>query len=429
MRGRRSLMVGRLAAVGAVVTAGALIAPAALGLWSTTRDVSADGWQGQDSPTVAVDRQGDRLLVWAACDSALPGCYFQVQARTMPLGRAMGPIRNLSPLGPSAAWPEVDSDDDGDAAVVWEQDSRVVARRVTASGALGELRTLSPEIGINPVVATSPGGTALVVWADYQIDAGWHTRAQHFSKDGSLGPLLDLGPGTADKPAIGIDRYSQAVVAWAAHDGVVARRVKPGSVSPLKILTSPIASQGGFGMVRVGVDRDGDAVITFRSGGGDRPRVWARRWTHSGTLGSVLGISAAQDSAGFHNAVATDLEGDSMLVWTRWNAAAYQTEVLGRSLSRTGAFGTTTRLGFGDRPDLALDDDGDGLVVWHSPGAPQDAAQVRARTISRAGAFGTARTLSSDGSTARADSSPTGRVAVVWQQRSYPYQIHAIFGP
>jgi hypothetical protein len=423
MRARRFLVVG------AVVIAGALVMPVAKGVWSTTRDVSADGWEAQDSPTVAVDRQGDRLLVWAACDGALPYCYHQVQARTMPLGRAMGPIRNLSPLGTVSAWPEVDADDDGDAAVVWEQDSRVAARRVTASGALGELRTLSPEIGINPVVAVSPGGLALVVWADYQIDAGWHTRAQHFYKDGSLDPLLDLGPGTAEKPGIGIDRYGLAVVAWATHDGVVARRVKPGNVSPLKTFTSPIASQGGFGMVRVGVDRDGDAVVSFRSGGGDWPRVWARRWTRSGTLGSVLGVSSSQDSVGFHHAVATDLEGDSMLVWTRWNAAAYQTEVLGRRLSRTGGLGTATRLGFGDLPDLATDDDGDGLVVWHAPGAPQDATQVRSRTISRAGTFGTARTLTSDGRVTRADSSPTGRFAVVWQQRSYPYQIHAIFGP
>jgi hypothetical protein len=58
-----------------------------------------------------------------------------------------------------------------------------------------------------------------------------------------------------------------------------------------------------------------------------------------------------------------------------------------------------------------------------------DPTQVKARTISRAGSFGAVRTLSSDGRVARADSSPTGRFAVVWQQRSYPYQIHAIFGP
>jgi hypothetical protein len=91
-------------------------------------------------------------------------------------------------------------------------------------------------------VAVSPGGLALVVWADYQIDAGWHTMAQHFSKDGSVGPLLDLGPGTADKPGLAMDRYGQALVAWTSHEGVVARRVKPGSVSPPKILTSPIAA-------------------------------------------------------------------------------------------------------------------------------------------------------------------------------------------
>lgn len=111
--------------------------------------MSADGWETQDSPTVAVDRQGDRLLVWVACDGTLPYCYHQVQARTMPLGREIGSIRKLSPMGTASAWPEVDADDDGDVAVVWEQDLRVVARRVTTTGALGQLQTLSPEIGIN----------------------------------------------------------------------------------------------------------------------------------------------------------------------------------------------------------------------------------------------------------------------------------------
>ena len=141
-------------------------------------------------------------------------------------------------------------------------------------------------------------------------------------------------------------------------------------------------------------------------------------------------MSSPADAAGFHHTVATDLDGDSILVWTRHNATAYQTELLGRRLSAAGTLGGPVSLGLGDRPEVALDDNGDGLVVWHAPGSPQEATQVKARTISQTGVFGAARTLSSDGRVTRTDTSPTGRFAVVWQRKSYPYtMIKAAFGP
>jgi hypothetical protein len=431
MQAGRWLRAARVLTVGVLVAAGLLTMNAARATWSTTRTVSAAGWEGQDSPTVAVDRQGRRLLVWAACNSTLPGCYFQVQARFMPQGGAMGPILTLSPLGKATAWPEVDVDDDGDAAVVWEQDSQVVGRRVSRTGSLGALRTFSPEIGTNPEVAVSPGGRALVAWSDLR-DGVWRTMAQFFYPDGSVGPLHTFGGGSAEKPAVGVDRNGAHVVAWAeGYNRVVARRIKPGYVSPLKDFTSGTAAVGGpgFGMLRVGVDRDGDTLVSFLAGGTVGPRVWVRRWSRSGALGSLLAVSSPTYAAGFHHTVATDLDGDAILVWTRNNATAYQTELLGRRLTAAGTLGGPVVLGLGDRPEVALDDNGDGLIVWHAPGSPQDATQVKARTISQTGSFGTTRTLSTDGRVPRADTSPTGRFAVTWQRRSYPYTIKAAFGP
>jgi hypothetical protein len=431
MRTGSWLRVGRLLTVAVLVAAGLLTMHAARATWSTTRDVSAAGWEGQDSPTVAVDRLGRRLLVWAACDSALPGCYHQVQARYMPQGGAMGPILTLSPLGKWTAWPEVDVDDDGDAAVVWEQESQVVGRRVSRTGALGPLRTLSPEVGSNPEVAVSPGGRALVAWSDLR-NGTWRTMAQFFYPDGSVGPLHDFGGGSAEKPAVGVDRNGMHIVAWAqGYDRVAARRIRPGYISPLTDLTSGTAAVGGpgFGMLRVGVDRDGDTLVSFLAGGTNGPRVWVRRWSRSGALGGLLAVSSPADTAGFHHTVATDLDGDAILVWTRHNATAHQTELLGRRLTAAGTLGGPVVLGLGDRPEVALDDNGDGLVVWHAPGSPQDPTQVKARTIAQAGVFGTTRTLSSDGRVTRTDTSPTGRFAVVWQRQSYPYTIKAAFGP
>ncbi|MET9759440.1 hypothetical protein ABZ016_10330 [Streptomyces sp. NPDC006372] len=197
------------------------------------------------------------------------------------------------------------------------------------------------------------------------------------------------------------------------------------------MLTSPIASYGGFGMVRVGVDRDGDAVISCHSGGGSVAQVWASRWSRTGTLAAPLRISAATDNVGFHHALATDLDGDSMIVWPRYSSG--KPELLGRRLSAGGTRGTVTALGAGDRPDLALDDDGDGNLVFHTvvpkSAPPYSYTKISARLISRSGGFGTTKTLTSDGRVPQADARPTSRFTVIWQQETFPYTIKSVTGP
>ncbi len=413
-------------AIAGLVLSAVVAAPAG-GAWTTTVPLSASGWNGQDSPTVAVDRQGDALMVWAACDGAASGCYHQVQARRRTAAGALGPILTLSPLGSSSAWPQVASDDDGDSMVVWEQDGRVVGRRISSAGALGTLRTLSSTSAGNPSVVIDPLGRALAVWSE--MDAGFRTVGRFIYGDGTVGAEFTLGSGAADQPAVGIDRTGNAVVAWTEGiDRVVARRVKPGVLGARTVFTSTY-SNVSYGRVSVGVDRDGDAIISFlRHKDGERSQLWARRWTRTGAIGGVLGLAPSTDTLTYYHALGTDLEGDSMVIWSR-RTSQTQTDVFGRRIYRTGALGAITRLGVGDRPAVALDDDGNGMAVWHSPGPPYDANVVYSRTISTAGGFGGGVRLSLDGRVPRVDSSPGGRFTVVWQQKSYPYQIRARIGP
>ncbi|MGP4085379.1 hypothetical protein [Streptomyces sp. KR55] len=399
--------------------------------WTSAWNVSASGWTAADSPKASVDRQGDALLTWTAGDLSTTYSYQRVQTRVKFANGTTGAIRTLSPDGASVAWPEADSDDTGDSAVVWEQDSQVVGRRVSASGSLvGSIQRLStsgPATG--PVVAVTPGGTAMAVWMERR-DSSWYAVARRLYLDGTLGSPITLGSGSAEKPAVGVDRNGRFVVAWVRGSEVVARRIS-GSVSATKVLTTSIASYGGFGMVRVGIDRDGDAVISYHSGGGARSQVWASRWSRTGTLAAPLRISASTDNVGFHHALATDLDGDSMIVWTRYNSN--KLELLGRRLSAAGARGTVTTLGLGDRPDLTLDDDGDGMLVFHTvvptSTIPYSYTKTSARLISRSGAFGTTKTLTSDGRVPQVDARPSSRFTVIWQQATHPYAIKSVTGP
>jgi hypothetical protein len=410
-----------------LVVAAACGAAQAVASWGPSRWASADEWSAADWPGVAVDRDGNALLVWPAFDERVPGAYFQIQARARSRSGRLGPILNLSELGPAPAWPEVAVDDDGDGIVAWQQHDtrtnwRIAARRVGRRGGLGPILMLSPEgaIGNLPRVAVAPGGRAVVAWTEYR-DGTSRTVARRVSARGAVGPPLDLGKGSVEPPAITMDRRGVATVAWTDMARVVARRITSRAVSAPRVIASATPSASGLALVHAAADRDGDVVVGFRSGSGARPRLWMRRWRRSGALGRRLAVSPPRQSAGLHLALATDAGGDGAIVWTR--ALAHDRfAVYGRHFSRTDALGHVVRLGAGDRPDVAVDTGGDGIVVWQDGGDGETSA-VRSRSLGRGGGFGPVRTIARDGRAPRVTADPSGRVVAVWQQATSPYRI------
>jgi hypothetical protein len=396
--------------------------------WGPPRWVSADEWSAADWPGVAVDRHGNALLVWPAFDERLPGGYYRIQARARSRSGRLGPILDLSQLGPAPAWPEVAVDDHGDAIVAWQQHDtrtnwRIAARRVGRRGALGPILMLSAEgaIGNTPKVVVAPGGRAVVAWTEYR-DGTWRTVARRVSLRGSAGPLLDLGGGSPEPPALAMDRRGVATVAWSDNfSRVVARRITSRAVSAPRVIASATPSASGLALVHAAADRDGDVVIGFRSGSGVRPRVWMRRWRRSGILGRRLAVSPPRQSAGFHVTLAVDADGDGAIVWTR--ALAHDRfGVYGRRFSRTESLGPVVRLGSGDRPDVTVDASGDGIVVWQN-GSDHETSAVGSRTLGHGDGFGGSHAIIRDGRAPRAGVDPSGRLVVVWQQATSPYRI------
>src|SRR5918998_4868547 len=204
--------MSRLACIAFVVFAlGAGASPAAAA-WGPSRWVSAEGWLATDTPTVAVDRQGDAVLAWEACDARLPACDGRVQLRTRGRGGAPGPIINASDPGAVPAQPEVAIDDDGDGIVAWQQHDprsnwRIAARRFGPRGTPGRLLVLSPAAPIanSPQVAVTPRGRALVAWTEYRAGT-WYTVTRRVSARGVAGPARSVCTRSAAPPAPGLGR-------------------------------------------------------------------------------------------------------------------------------------------------------------------------------------------------------------------------------
>jgi hypothetical protein len=434
--GKRSLVRTVIAVAGAVSVWLVLVPPAEAS-WTPVNTVSAAGWQGIDAPAVAADRHGDFLLAWAACYSSTT-CPQRAQARIKPPGSPMGPVVTLSPSPPQAFGVEAAADDAGDSAVVWYNlDRQVAGRRISATGSLGRLQTLSPAGAItqNPQVVSTPSGDALVVWPQFYNGGTYSLVARYFRKDGSLGPLMTLGPASGDRAAVAVDRLGGAVVAWDTLDsdyGLLARRITPGHLSPLRTIMASLPDTG-YGRPSVSDDQDGDAVICFArsvtKGTVVSTHLWARRWTRTGKLGTVLHLSpGTRNVTSSSNTVASDFAGNSMAVWAQYSSSG-QTLVFGRRISAAGTLGPITYLGAGDSPAVTADDYGDGLAVWQSPGPSTVLNKLYGRKISRAGGFGPKFLLSSDGRFARAASTPWGHFAVIWQQSTASWPVQARFGP
>ncbi|GIJ44103.1 hypothetical protein Val02_09890 [Virgisporangium aliadipatigenens] len=403
-------------------------APARGAQWTPVQDVSAPGWTGSDSPRAAVDRDGDTLLVWPA---TCPECFSsQIQARISPAdGGPLGPILTLTEHGASASWPEVGVDDDGDAAVVWEHEDAVVGRRISATGEVGPMVTLSGAQAGSPQVAVDPNGTALVAWTQY-ADGAYTAYARHFGIGGTVGPLWTLGASSVDSPVVAVDRTGTAVVVWSTPDWgrLLARRITAAAMSEPVLVDSPVGEMSGVAGPSVAVDADGDAVIAYRpvfnrSTAGLRARWFAA----DGTLGPVLAVAPADHSVTFYSTVDVDLEGDAVVAWSR-HTRGVLTDAYARTIPRTGAPGPVTAFGQGDRPRVALDDDGDGIVTFTAPGPSWAYNGVSASTVGRDGTFAPVEQLSAEGKTARVDVGPTGRFSVIWQCGPYPYTIQARFG-
>jgi hypothetical protein len=391
--------------------------------WGPPRWVSAEAWSATDTPTVAVDRQGDALLAWEACDGRLPACDHRIQLRTRGRGGAFGPVIDVSDPGAAPAWPEVAIDDDGDGIVAWQQHDpasnwRIAARRFGRDGTPSRLLVLSPAgpIANSPQVAITPRGRALVAWTE---DRGgtWHTVARRVSARGAVGPALELGTASAEPPAVAIDRRGAAVIAWSDTARVIARRVTARAVSAPRVIAGPTSATA---LVRVGVDRDGDALVGFVSGAGADRRVRIRRWSRGGALSRLRAVSPPAHAIAFHLALATDLQGDGVVVWTR-ALPDDRFAVHGRLVPRRGHLGRVARFGRGDRPDVTLDDAGGGAVVWQYPDDDIKTA-VRSRRIRPRG-FGPVRTVARDAAAPRAGAAPRGRVVAVWQRPTYLYRI------
>lgn len=367
----------------------------------------------QFDPSVGMDASGNVVIAWTSDgqDGSSFGVYAQQWAASgVPVGVEFRV--NTTTIDRQES-PSVAMDADGDFVVAWTanlQDGSgfgVYARRYTASGLPvgGEFRVNTTTAGdqFAPEVALGPGGDMVVVWmSNGQVGSDYGVYGQRYTASGApVGGEFQVNTFTltdSEYPSVAMASDGAFVVSWASGDefgtgssgflnDVYARRYEASgdpAGAEFRVNTTTTNRQAES---RVAMTDAGAFVVAWTSSGQDGAfnSIYAQRYTASGS--SVGGEFRVNTFTGIEYipSVGIDADGDFMVAWTSSGRDGSSAGVFAQRYAASGVpVGEEFRVnrtttGAQLAPSVAVDADGDFIVAWQSFGQDESGSGIYAQ--------------------------------------------------
>jgi hypothetical protein len=378
------------------------------------------GYQAQ--PAVALDGDGDFVVVWHSYPTAMGAAQAQDGSQSGVFGRrfssagvAQGAEFQVSVLTISSqSEPAIARDVAGDFVVAWQSPDTsgfgVFAR------VFPFVPTSTPTVTRTPTASPTPTATASVTRTATASATPTRTRTPTPSITPTRTPTITPSvtptwvPGlefpvnthkTGDQslPAVDVDLDGDFVVTWLSYgqgpssSAIVAQRFDSlGQPRGVEFLVDSQAADDHY-PGEVGLDDDGDFVVAWSSDeqDGSDMGVFARRFTSSGTPGVEFLVNNVTGAAQDHASVGVDGDGDFVIAWDSLGQDGSSLGVFARRFNSLAApigveFQVNTFTAASQHaPAVAMEADGDFVITWVSGG--QDGAEngIFARRFSSAG--------------------------------------------
>jgi hypothetical protein len=359
------------------------------------RDVSISGSRpgAQDEPAVSIDGNGNAWFVWESLgeDGSGWGVFGQ---RFNDAGLKVGDVvRVNTTTNNDQRYPAVAVDDDGDAVVVWAGVSKgygsdVYAQRYDSSGQKvgGEVLVNTYTTGdqSNPAVAIDADGNYVVVWTSSGQDGdGLGVYGQRFNAAGLKmgGEFLvnSLTAGDQVSPAVTLRSDGLATIIWAGTEGGGTNelfvRQFPEWPGPIPTETPVNSTAGLHANPACGIDGQGNVFIVWEATStsltdGDI----LGRWMSSGgaLLGSEARINSYVDGTQRSPTVAVAASGAAVVAWASAGQDGSGDGVFGQKYnapnSKVGAEYRVNGVASADQraPTAAIRADGNAVIAWTS---------------------------------------------------------------
>ncbi|MBN2294041.1 MAG: hypothetical protein JXM70_16565 [Pirellulales bacterium] len=379
----------------------------------TVVEVEQDGWQqtfprytasdefqvntyttsSQSSPSVAVNRDGEFVVVWESLsqDGSRSGVYTQRFAAD---GTLLGSEFQVNTYTYGSQWqPSVTMNGSGQFVVAWHgsglggDDLGIHAQRYAADGTpLGsefQVNTYTTATQSQPSVAMSEAGDFVIVWTSNNQDGdGNGVFAQRYAADGTpLGSEFQVNTFTSSYqwfPSVAMHPDGQFVVAWESDgqdgddSGIYAQRYAADGTpigSEFRVNTHT-ANQQRY--PAAAFSNDGRFVIAWHSKmqDGFLSSIHAQHYAADGTpLGDAFQVNTQEiDDLEVGPSLAMDADGRLLVAWH----ADDSNGIFGRRYSPDGTpvadqFQVNTYApGYQAQPSVAMNASGQSVVAWHS---------------------------------------------------------------
>jgi hypothetical protein len=289
-------------------------------------------------PDLAVDAQGDAVVVW----ERLAGAEDLVEGASRPAGGSWQTAETLSTEAENLHPAEVGIDAAGEATAVWEQkgaEVRIDAATKPAAGKWQHPVAVSAE-GENanePRLAVGANGNAVAAWEHFESEE-LIEAAIRASAAGTWGkPVALTKPETGEgEPAgqqVAIDAQGDAVLVWArmnnGHEIVEAteRAASSSAWQPVAALSGPGESLEE--LPQVAVNDQGNVVVVWeRMHGGEETVEAAAGLATSRSWETPVALSGKGEPAS-EQQVGIDGQGNAVAVWSRFDGTSYLAEAAG----------------------------------------------------------------------------------------------------
>lgn len=349
--------------------------------WATAGLLETDDTGNASSPQIALDAQGNGLAVWRQYD----GISYNIWANryTQSGGWELAELIENDDADPTD--PEIALDTNGNGLVVWSGSKSyppnlyyvIMANRYTPAGGWETDQCIFDDFllySYSPRVAMDANGNGLAVWHTFSVLGA--TRAppadsfmfSRYTPEGGWEMPHFLNGYGYQRIRISLDANGNGMAVMIGDSGILARRYTPeGGWEELKKISNGDSGTSPDSAPQIALDPNGDGLAVWSQSDGTRSNIWSSRYTQAAgwELAELVEIDDAGDTQ--ESQVVLNARGDGLAVWSQSDGTRFNIWA-NRYTSTDGWEGAelieTDDTGDAVEPQLALSDNGYGVAVW-----------------------------------------------------------------
>jgi YD repeat-containing protein len=327
------------------------------------------------SPQIVVDAQGNATVVWTQNESSFYSIHTnRYNAST----HSWGAAQLIGSGTDTAMSPQLAVDTQGNILVVWNQSpgafsdtsiKSIYACRFNASSqswGAAQLIEASAISGFQPQIAIDSQGNATVAWVQ---EDGTIYANHYLASTQTWGTVGQIGVGDVASLQISADAQGNAIAVWIQNSSVYANRFSASSQTwGTAQMIEPVAT--GAQSPQIAMDALGNATVVWPQADPYIQNIYANRFNVSTqTWGAATLIESSTTGAAFSPQIAVDAQGNVMAVWVYNDGLSTNYSIYARRYNASTQIWNTAQLlqtGVGNPASLqiALDAKGIAMAVW-----------------------------------------------------------------